>query len=143
MATFTYFGEKFTYADEYPAFEYAEFCEALADGEDSEGARATGVALRFALGCVAEKDRARFRQVSRKNRAKTDDWLKVSAAWEKTAEETERPTGLPSDSSDGQSDTAESSGSQPVASVTSLPEPEKPRPVRADLALAAARSRAV
>jgi hypothetical protein len=138
-ATFIYFGEEFTYAEEFPAFEYAEFAEALADGEDSDSTRATGVALRFALGCVAGKDRARFRQVSRKNRAKSDDWMKVSAGW--TVEETERPTGLPSDSSDGQPGTEENSGSQPVTSVTSLPEPEKPRLVRPDLALAAARSR--
>jgi len=139
MATFDYFGESFAYADEFPAFEYAEFAEALADGEDSESARATGVALRFAVGCVAAKDRARFRRVSRVNRAKVEDWMKVSADW--TAEETERPTGLPSDSSDGQSVTVETSASQPIASVTSLTEPEKPRLVRPDLALAAARSR--
>lgn len=135
MATFTYMGEEFTYADEFPAFEYAEFAEACADGEDSESARATGVALRFAVGCVAEKDRARFRQVSRKSRAKVDDWLAVAWAW--TVEESERPTGQPSDSSDGQPGTVEKSGSEPVASVTSLTE----RPVRGDLALAAARSR--
>jgi len=139
-ASFTYFGESFEYADEFPAFEYAEFAEALADGEDSESARATGVALRFALGCVAEKDRARFRRLSRTKRAKAEDWMKVSAGW--TTEETERPTGLPSDSSGGQSETAESYESQPIASVTSLTkEPEEARPVRADLALAAARSR--
>jgi len=138
MATFDYFGESFAYAEEFPTFEYAEFAEALADGEDSESTRATGVALRFAVGCVAEKDRARFRRVSRQHRAKAEDWMKVSAGW--TAEETERPTGLPSDSSDGQPSIAETSESKPVASVTSLPEPTKPRLVRPDLALAAARS---
>jgi hypothetical protein len=139
MATFDYFGEEFTYADEFPTFEYAEFCEALADGEDSESARATGVALRFALGCVAEKDRARFRRLSRTNRAKAEDWMKVSAGW--TTEETERPTGLPSDSSAGQSHTEENSESQPIASVTSLTQPpEEQRPVRGDRALAVARS---
>ena len=139
-ATFDYFGEEFEYAEEFPAFEYAEFAEALADGEDSESARATGVALRFALGCVAEKDRARFRRLSRTKRAKAEDWMKVSAGW--TTEETERPTGLPSDSSDGQPSIVEISESKPVASVTSLPEPqEKPRLVRPDRALAAARSR--
>lgn len=133
-ATFDYFGEAFAYAEEFPSFEYAEFAEALADGEDSESARATGVALRFALACVAPGDRGRFRAVSRKNRAKSEHWMKVGAGW--TAEETERPTGLPSDLSDGRPGTGESSGSRPVASVTPLPE----RPVRADLALAAARS---
>jgi hypothetical protein len=41
----------------------------------------------------------RFRKVSRQNRAKVEDWLKVFRDW--TAEEAERPTGQPTDSSDG------------------------------------------
>jgi hypothetical protein len=71
----TYFGEEFTYAEEFPAFEYAEFQEALADDEEANNGRATGVALRLAVACVAEKDRGRFRKVSRENRAKVEDWL--------------------------------------------------------------------
>ena len=138
MATFTYFGESFEYAEEFPAFEYAEFQEALSEDEVDDG-RATGIALRLAVACVAEADRGRFRKVSRQKRAKVADWLAVFRDW--TAEETERPTGLPTDFSDGQSVTAETSESQPIASVTSLTEPEKPRLVRPDLALAAARSR--
>ena len=131
--TFTYFGGQFSYAEEFPAFEYAEFQEALSEDEVDDG-RATGVALRLAVACVAESDRGRFRKVSRQNRAKVDDWLRVYRDW--TAEATERPTGRPTGSSDGLEVTAPSSAPEPVASVTSLP--ERPAP-RGDLALAVSR----
>ena len=134
MATFAYFGEEFTYADEFPAFEYAEFQEALAEDEVDDG-RATGVALRLAVACVAESDRGRFRKVSRTNRAKVADWLVVYRDW--VAGETEVPTGEPTDSSGGLDNIPQNSGSEPVASVSSLTD----RPVRGDLALAAVRSR--
>ena len=136
MSTFDYFGETFEYAPEFPHWEFAEFCETVADGEDSNSTRATGVALRLALASVAEKDRRRFREVSRKNRAKTEDWLVVFRDY--TAEEAEGPTGRSTDSSDGPSATPVTSESEPVASVTPI---ASERPVRADLALAAARSR--
>jgi len=138
MATFTYFGEDFAYSEEFPAFEYAEFQEALSEDEIDDG-RATGVALRLAVACVAESDRGRFRKVSRQHRAKVDDWLRVYRDW--TAEATERPTGRPTDSSDGPTPAPENSGSQPVASVTSLPDrQEEPRPAQGAVALAMARS---
>lgn len=133
-ASFTYFGEEFAYAADFPVFEFAEFQEALADDVDSESGRATGVALRLAVACVAESDRTRFRKVSRQHRAKVEDWLIVFRDW--TAEESERPTGQPTDSSAGLSTAEASSGSQPIASVTSIPE----RPARPDLALAITRS---
>lgn len=135
MATFDYFGEQITYADEFPDFEYAEFAEALAEDEISN-VKATGVALRLAVACVAETDRSRFRKLSRQHRAKQDDWLRVFRDW--TAEEAERPTGQPTDSSAGPTSIPETSESEPVASVTPI---ASERPVRADLALAAARSR--
>jgi hypothetical protein len=131
MSTFTYFGEEFSYAPEFPRFAYAEFCEALADGEEASSEQSTGAALRLAIQSVAEGDRKRFRQVSRKHNAKVDDWLVVFRDW--TADEAERPTGQPSDSADGQPDIAANSEQQHVASVTSLPE-------RPDLALARTRS---
>ena len=133
---FTYFGEQFSYAEEFPAFEYAEFQEALSEDEVDDG-RATGVALRLAVACVAEADRGRFRKVSRSNRAQVKDWLAVYRDW--TAEVTERPTGEPTDSLDGLDGTPKNSESEPAATVTSLTE-RAPRP---DLALAVARSRAV
>lgn len=137
MPKFSYFDESFSYAEEFPAFEYAEFQEALAEDEVDNG-RATGVALRLAMACVAEADRSRFRKVSRANRAKLDDWLKVFRDW--TAEEAERPTGQPSDSSTGQENTPQSSATEPASSVSSQTESATVRPIRPDLALALSRS---
>jgi hypothetical protein len=131
MSTFTYFGEEFTYAEEFPTFAYAEFCEVLSEDAASDSNVAMGAALRLAVASVAESDRKRFRLLSRKNNAKADDWLVVFRDW--TAAEADRPTQQPSDSSAGQSDTEDSSAPRPVASVTPLPRP--------DLALADARSR--
>lgn len=131
MSSFTYFDQKFTYAEEFPRFAYAEFCEALADDAEANSDQATGAALRLAVYSVAEADRKRFRAVSRKNNARVEDWLTVFRDW--TAEETERPTSLPSDSASGQSSTEANSEPPRVALVTSLPD-------RPDLELAAMRS---
>jgi hypothetical protein len=46
MSAFSYFGEEFTYADEFPVFEFAEFQEALADDEDSNSGEGRGLADR-------------------------------------------------------------------------------------------------
>lgn len=135
MSGFTYFGEELTYADEFPSFEFAEFQEALAEDEVDNN-RATGVALRLAVACVAEEDRGRFRKLSRQNRAKVEDWLRVFRDY--ASEEAERPTGQPSDSSTGPAATPESSASPPATSDSS--EDDKVRPIRGDLALALSRS---
>jgi hypothetical protein len=132
MSTFTYFGEEFSYAEQFPVFAYAEFCEVLSEDAASDSNAAMGAALRLAVASVAESDRKRFRVLSRKNNAKADDWLVVFRDW--AADEAERPTQLPSASSAGPSGTEASSAPQPVASVTSLP-------ARPDRALADSRSR--
>ena len=133
MSTVPYFGEELEYAEEFPAFAWAEFQEALDDGEDAETQRSVGVALRLAVACVAEKDRGRFRKLSRQHNAKVEDWLKVAYGW--MAAETERPTQQPTDSSDGLEVAQENSASEPVASVTELP-----KPANGAVALALARS---
>jgi hypothetical protein len=138
VSTFTYFGEEFTYAEEFPTFAYAEFCEVLSEDAASDSNAAMGAALRLAVASVAEKDRKRFRLLSRKNNAKADDWLVVFRDW--TAAETEHPTGQLSDSSDGLSSTEAPSEPQPVALVTSLTERQDAKVVRPDLALALSRS---
>ncbi|MGZ4617179.1 MAG: hypothetical protein ACXV3F_00315 [Frankiaceae bacterium] len=135
MSTFTYFGEEFTFAEEPPFFAEAEFFEML-ERDNVTPREAMATALRLAMACVAEKDRPRFRSVSRQHNAKSDDWLKVYN--ELIVGQSERPTGLPADSSDGHEETAQSSGSQPTASVTS--QDETVRPIRPDMALALSRS---
>ena len=139
MSTFTYFGEELAYATEWPEFEEAEFHAARAE-VDLDPAMATGYALRLALACVAESDRGRFRELSRKNRAKIADWVEVYRNF--TAEAAERPTGEPTGSSDGLDSTPKNSESEPVASVTSLPVATEPRPANGAVALALARSQA-
>jgi hypothetical protein len=130
MATFTYFGDELSYAEEFPAFEYAEFAEALAEDE-IDNTRATGVALRLAAACVAETDRG------------------VPAAVPAAPGQGRRlAAGLPG--LDGgrrrapywaahrllgwATDTQRTSDSEPVASVTPI---SQERPARGDLALAA------
>ena len=133
MTSIDYFGESLEYAEDFPAFAWAEFQEAIDDGDDAQSQRSVGVALRLAVACVAEKDRGRFRKLSRQHNAKVEDWLKVAYGW--MAAETERPTQQPTDSSDGLEVTRESSASEPVASVTELP-----KPANGAVALALARS---
>ena len=133
MTAIDYFGESLEYAEDFPAFAWAEFQEAIDDGDDAQSQRSVGVALRLAVACVAEKDRGRFRKLSRQHNAKVEDWLKVAYGW--MAAETERPTQQPTDSSDGHEVTRESSASEPVASVTELP-----KPANGAVALALARS---
>lgn len=132
---FTYFGEEFSFAEEIDQFAVVEFAESLENGIEAEGLRGMAVAWRLALGCVAEDDQERFRRVSRRNKAKADDYLVVFR--DRLATDAERPTGAPSDSSSGPAPIEEKSESQPDAGVTPLPT----APVRPDLALAASRSR--
>jgi hypothetical protein len=131
-ATFDYFGESLEYAAEYPRFLFAEFCQVASEGEDATSTRSIGVALALAEACVAEKDRGRFRRLSRANNAGVENWIVIFQDW--TAEEAERPTGPPTDSSDGPELTVVSSESQPDVSATSR---RAPRP---DMALAISRS---
>lgn len=138
MPTFTYFGEELSYADVFPRFLFAEFCEICSDGDDADSPRATGIALKLATECIAPADRKRFRELSRKNNAKVDDWLRIVNEF--TEEEAVTPTERPSDSSDGPSDTVETSEPKHVASVTSLPTPDEPKRISGTAVVAARRA---
>lgn len=134
MGTFSYFDQTFTFAEEIDQFAVTEFAEALDNGIEAEGLRGMAVAWRLALGCVADEDQERFRQVSRRNRAKADDYLVIFR--DRLALDAERPTGEPSGSSSGPAPTPVRSESQPDAGAT----PPPAAPVRPDLALAVSRS---
>lgn len=147
---FTYFGEKFAYAEEFPHFAQAEFFMALEEDEVSQ-TQAMAMALRFALACVRETDRARFRKVSRERNARTEDWMKVFQG--RLVWETGRPTTRPTDSSPGPQTAPQSSGTPsaptsaptpPAGSVTSLPDVKAAKAAtrrpRGDMGLAVARS---
>lgn len=132
--TFSYFGEQFVYAEEIDQFAVTEFAEALDNGIEAEGLRGLAVAWRLALGCVDDADQERFRQVSRRNRAKADDYLVVFR--DRLALDAERPTGAPSDSSSGPAPIKETSESRPDGGAT----PPPAVPARPDLALGVSRS---
>ena len=135
MPDFTYFGESFAYADELPYFAEAEFMEML-ERADVTPREATATALRLAKACVAPADLARFLAVSRKNNAKTDDWLNVYKGLVEGL--AERPTGRPADSSAGRENTPQKSESTHTSAVSS--HEETVRPIRPDVALALKRS---
>ena len=137
MSTFEMQGESFTYADSFPAFAHAEFCEAMDDGETVNSTRSTAVTLRLALASVAESDRGRFRQHCRKVQPSAAEVMGVFSGLLEAL--SDRPTMLPADSSDGRESTEVNSEPEPVASVTAIAaRPE--RPSRPDLALALSRS---
>lgn len=138
MPEFTYFGESFRFSESVDPFAITEFAELLEDSESEAQLRGFAVTWRLALSCVAEEDQARFRQVSRKNKATAQAYMQVFREW--TADESERPTTRPSDSSDGPSVTPLKSETLPDDAVTSQTERPPVRVVRPDLALALARS---
>lgn len=131
-----YFGEELRAAPEFPYFIEAEFHEARTR-EDLPFADSMGYALRFTQACVHPDDRARFLKLSRANNAKLEDWMSLTQEF--VAEAAARPTGQPTDSSDGHKTTPEISVSEPVASVTAIP--TEPKPANGAVALALARSR--
>lgn len=132
---FEYFGEKFHYSAEFPRFAFAEMQEAIADDVDDQSVRGIGVALRCAVLCVAEKERPKFRQVSRANNAEVPDWLTV--IYDRVAVGVGVPTQGRAGYFGGPSSTEQKSESQPDAGATST---VVAMPVRGDLALGARRS---
>ncbi len=99
MASVAFFGEDFGLAGEMSEFALLEFAEAAADGEDGDSMQGMAAILRLLRDCITPEDWPRFRKVARSNRAKSSDLLPVIQATMTAV--AERPTGLPSDSSDG------------------------------------------
>lgn len=131
--TFTYLGESFSFSDEVDPFALVEFAEALDAGLDADGLHGLAVIWRMALSCVAEDDRQRFRQASRREKVTAEVYMKVIQ--QRLADDTARPTGAPGDSSPGPAPIEVSSAPAHAVSVTPLPAR------RPDLALAASRAR--
>lgn len=114
MAEVEFFGEKFGIVSEPNEFALDEFAAAAEDVEsDSMAARAA--IFRLVQESIVPEDWARFRACARKNRATQDQLLPVVAAVYEQA--TERPTGLPVDSSTGQDVTPLKSESKPADPV--------------------------
>ena len=100
MTSVEFFGEQFALNAEVSEFALMEFAEAAADGVDADAMAGMAAMMRLIKECVVAADVARFLKSARKNRAKSTDLIPVLEATFQQV--TERPTGLPSDSSDGQ-----------------------------------------
>lgn len=102
VKTHTLFGETFELEDEPSEFAQAEFASAIVGGVPEGSSDALGAIFLLTLSCIVEKDQTRFKAVCRKNRAKVEDLTAVLQVVKNGV--ADRPTGLPSDSSDGQPD---------------------------------------
>jgi hypothetical protein len=136
LADFEFFGESYRFnpAEDYQ-WELLEFADAATSGADSELLSGAASVMRLLKAAVHGDDWERFRSSARKNKARVRDHLMpvVLGAY---AQPIDRPTGLPSDSSDGQPATAPNSADDSSSRVIARLE-EQGRP---DLALVVAQS---
>lgn len=131
MSTFEFLGQEFSYAEESPYESYAwlEFCAVMAAGDEVDSREANAAARGMALASVAKSDLPRFLRLCRKENPPITEFMEIAQKW--GSEVAERPTSQPTDSSDGQPSTPETSESKPVASVTSLPKQDEPQRISA------------
>lgn len=101
--TFGYFGQKLHANPELTDLDYIDFLE-IAGGLDVDNVESLRVIKDFARLCVREDDFDAFWSTARKNRQQAQDIFPVLQAIVETI--ADRPTGQPSDSSDGQQSTA-------------------------------------
>ena len=106
MISIEFFGEQFELNTEVSEFALMEFAEAAADGLDADAMAGMAAMMRLIKECVVSSDVSRFLKSARKNRASSEDLLPIRKATFDPV--TERPTGLSSDSSDGQHNTVPS-----------------------------------
>jgi hypothetical protein len=112
MSTFEFYGETFGINPEPSGWALLEFAKAADDGQDADTMVGLASLMRLVEECVASDDWTRFRATARKNRASVPELTKVIQAT--FAQEADRPTGRPSDSSGGPSTTPPKSGSSSV-----------------------------
>ena len=98
--TVEFFGETLALAESVSEIALMEFAEAADSGGDGDTMEGRAAMFRLVKSCVADDDVKRFLTVARKNRATSAELLEVLKA--AFTQVTERPTGLPADSSDGQ-----------------------------------------
>jgi len=132
--TVEFFGETLALAESVSEIALMEFAEAADSGGDGDTMEGRAAMFRLVKSCVADDDVKRFLTVARKNRATSAELLEVLKA--AFTQVTERPTGLPADSSDGQPTTAPSAGSNSAGKASDR------LAGRPDLQLAVARTKA-
>jgi hypothetical protein len=115
-STVDFFGETFTLNPDVSEFALLEFAEAAADGQDGDTMQGLASMMRLVKECISDDDRSRFLVSCRKNRAGAAALTEViSAAF---TSKTERPTGRPSDSSDGPKVIEQKSEAKPVVNIS-------------------------
>lgn len=107
--TVEFFGESFDLNDSVSEFALMEFSLAADEGQDGDTRQGLASILRLVRECVAPGEWVRFRDTARKNRAGAEDLVPILTAT--FQQETGRPTGGSSDSSDGPNATPQKSGS--------------------------------
>lgn len=119
MSDIEFFGERFAlkHPDDYQ-WAMLEFAEVATGGVDDGTLEALAAVMSMLRAAIADDDFGRFKAAARKNKAqvKRDLMPVVVAAFRQ--EVTDRPTGLPSDSSGGQPVTEPKSDSAPAATVS-------------------------
>jgi hypothetical protein len=102
-------GESFEVHPTMSFWALNDFAEAMAmAGDDVVEAQSFKVITALIKDCIVAEDWQRFEAVTRAKRASVEDLMSVVTAM--TAANAQRPTGRPSDSSDGPEGTALSSG---------------------------------
>lgn len=100
-------GETFRLNTDVSEYAFLEFAEAAEAGEDSGTLAGMAALMRFLLELIHDGDRARFRQVCRREKVTSDELVDFMLG--KAGRDAERPTERSSDSSDGPTGTAPSS----------------------------------
>ncbi len=124
-------GDTFLLRAKVPPFVAMAFARAMRDSSGLSVADKDAALLDLLEGVIAKDQWPRFRRMASEIEEVDELLSVVNQVFEALAD---RPTGQPSESSDGLTTTESKSESRPVASVTSLPA------VRADVVLAARRS---
>jgi hypothetical protein len=109
MASVQFLGESFELRPKVSEYALLKFARAAAAGEDGDTMEGMASMLRLLEKCIVPADWRRFDRLADEKDATAEQIMDViKAAFEQVAE---RPTALPSDSSDGQISTEPKSGS--------------------------------
>jgi hypothetical protein len=109
MAAVEFLGESFELRPKVSEYALLKFARAAAAGEDGDTMEGMASMLRLLEKCIVPADWRRFDKLADDKDATAEQIMDViKAAFEQVAE---RPTALPSDSSDGQISTEPKSGS--------------------------------
>lgn len=112
MTSVEFKGEQFEVCDEISEFALLEFADAASQGMDGDTMEGMGAMLRLVRECIVPGEWRRFRALASAEKAKVADLLPIIQAAMSGA--AERPTGQPSDSSDGLSTIQPKSESTPA-----------------------------